>query len=182
VPIAGGEPGALAASWMVRGSTPMMKRSVVMKRAISRLLSIVMMSGVVMAAVPAVASARGLAAFGGRARDPYDIGCFSEWYGAMTNKCGYATTFTIPLTVENTSAGWHSSTVTGFGATAASNVQCAAYGTSKDLTEFDGGEFHALSAFGSVREIQTSTWVPAGGTVLVVCQVNPNGQVIAVNW
>lgn len=118
--------------------------------------------------------------FTGRARDPADAGCFGEWWGTMTNYCGTAKQFIVPLTVD--AVGYHTVTVTGYGATPNNNVTCQTFGVNKETTGVWGSGAYSLPRFGAAADISPLTsYVPLGGSLFVTCEVQPRGVVNVVS-
>jgi hypothetical protein len=131
-------------------------------------------------AISLPAAARTTVAFAGRANDPADAGCFSEWYGTMTNVCGATKVLVIPITVDP--AGNYTVTVTGYGASASNNVGCQALGIDKDTTSVWGSSMNYLPSFGAPTDIAPLySYVPGSGSLFAACWVNPGGRVNVIN-
>jgi hypothetical protein len=126
-----------------------------------------------------LAMARSTSAFVGRPQNSSDAGCFWEWYGSLTNVCDTTKTLIVPLTVDV--PGNHTIFVSAYGAGAANNVGCAAFGVNKEVTAYWGGVASYLSTFGASVDITLSGYVPPGGSLYVACFTNPQGRINMVN-
>jgi hypothetical protein len=138
------------------------------------------------AATSLPADARTVVAFAGRPNYPGDATCFSEWFGAVRNNCsGVHRIFTVPLATD--SAGYHSVTVSAYGADSDNNVGCRAFGifrsTTTGVPSYYGGSQRWLATFGQAADISLlPTYVPAGGTLFAACDVKPGGQINLINY
>lgn len=113
-----------------------------------------------------------------------DAGCWSAYGPAMTNDCGTAKNWYVPLL--DVAAGTSSVTVTAQGASISSDVSCRTYAWMAGGQWFYGSAPATLPYFGPVAGIQLPLFVPQyygwPGTADLDCLVYPGGQVIAVVW
>ena len=113
-----------------------------------------------------------------------DAGCWSAYGPAMTNNCGTAKNWYVPLL--DVSAGTYTVTVVAQGASISSNVTCRTYAWMSGGSQFYGSGPASLPYYGPVAGIQLPLFVPQEfgwpGSADVDCQVYPGGQVISVVW
>jgi hypothetical protein len=127
------------------------------------------------------AHARSASAFIGRAQNPADAGCFSEWYGTLTNNCSGTRVLFFPLPVDATGSYW--GYVNAYGASSANNVGCQVFGLNKEVTLVWGGSVVYLQSFGASAGIELGRgYVPDLGTLNAACWVNQGGRVNNVSW
>jgi hypothetical protein len=127
------------------------------------------------------AHARSASAFIGRAQNPADASCFSEWYGTLTNNCSGSRVLYFPLPIDHSGNYW--TYVNAYGASSANNVGCQPFGLNKEVTLVWGGGIVYLQTFGASAGIEVGgTYAPDLGTVNVACWVNQGGRVNNVSW
>ena len=138
-----------------------------------------------LAATSAPASADEItAAVAGRAQNPADAGCFSEWFGTLRNICNSPRMLLVPMAVDE--PGYHAVTVFAYGASPSNYVQCSSLGvfntTTPSWASYYSSGWKGLSTFGAVEGISlAATYVPGGGAIYVACVLNPDAQVNVVH-
>jgi len=128
-----------------------------------------------------VSSARTIGGFAGRSLNWSDNACFYEAWGSTTNSCGSTKPWRTFPEIDN--AGNHSITVNAYGASAANNVGCAAYGMTEDASGYWGGVYSYLPSFGSNQRITlATTYVPGWGFMFVDCSVSSGGRINSIQF
>jgi hypothetical protein len=128
-----------------------------------------------------VSSARTLGGFAGRSLAWSDNACFAESWGTTTNTCGSMKYWRTFPEIDN--SGNHTFTVNAYGAAAANNVGCAAYGMTEDGSGYWGGTYVYLPSFGANKRISVGTvYAPSYGYMFLDCQVNAGGRVNSIQW
>jgi hypothetical protein len=110
--------------------------------------------------------------------------CLSIAFATITNTCAGAVSVDFPLTID--SAGGKFVTVTASHPTSVTGVRCRATATNAAVTSFShsgGGAFTNLPAVGGPVGIGLDGAVaPAGGQLVVNCQLAQNGKVNILDW
>jgi|HubBroStandDraft_6_1064221.scaffolds.fasta_scaffold1477175_2 hypothetical protein len=149
----------------------MKTRSLVTTAAIAALLSI----------VPTVAHARsqpGQMAIGLTAADR---ACFGTYYTAVVNTCSTTNFFLFPIVADT--SGYKTFTITAYGASSSSNVQCQSVGVDQDIdSAWTSGAFQALPAFGSTQNMVETVYTPNLGGYYVQCYIGPGARVDIINF
>ena len=102
-------------------------------------------------------------------------GCMQEFHGGVVSKCGNQTQYEIPLAVNQ---GLHVATVATFNP-GGGTFQCFAYAEDNQGNLTQGTSVFPGTGF---TAFQVSVTVPAQGSMYVFCNVNPNGQIVNVNY
>lgn len=142
------------------------------------ILSVAAMLAIGAAALPA--SARHASATSGSALPVSDAGCFSEFYGALTNTCGSDKILRFSPQIDGT--GWKNVTVWAQGAGPSNNVQCQAISINVSVTSYFGSPTVALPQFGSTQALTFGTWLPEGFVLFANCFVMNGGRVNAIAY
>jgi hypothetical protein len=110
-----------------------------------------------------------------------DIDCFSPYYGSLTNACAQKKAIEIPLVVD--SGGAKTVTVTGISNDTSKNIGCVADGRWNSSVMYSNSGVQYLPGFHSYRNIVlTGAYVPAGGTLMVTCWLDPGTQISIIDW
>jgi hypothetical protein len=127
------------------------------------------------------AAARTTVAFAGRAQNPADAECFSEFFGTMTNVCSESKVFYLPVAVD--ASGDHTGAITAYGETPNNDIACVAIGINKEATAYWGGVTRSLPKFGEAADITPlSAYVPPSGSLFFNCIVDPRGRINLLNY
>lgn len=126
------------------------------------------------------AEARGSVGFEGRTQFAADQSCLQEFFGAVTNTCGTAKGWEMPLAIDG--RGSKNVTVTGFASSAANQVTCQAFAVSRDLSTILTSSLSSLPGLGTTQDIALNVNIAQGSMLYVFCTLNPGGRINKVEW
>lgn len=144
-----------------------------MNRLIS--LALPLLSATVLILGPDSAQGRTVAALAGHPQgfDKEPL-CLQEFYGGIVNQCTTGISWLIPLPID--SSGTLSPRITVF-TNPGKRVKCNAYGVDERIYSYWTTPSVYNSTDGSSTIIPGSAFTPAGGHMLVGCQLDPGTQI-----
>jgi hypothetical protein len=134
-----------------------------------------------MAALPPIASARGLGGFGGHADNASQQTSFSEFWNAVVYNGPGSARWDIPLLIDP--VGSDSTTVYAFVNGASSNVSCSAQAVSQDTRFISNTAWYSPN----IGNAWTSVTLPAvttvfNGSLELACFIGNGSRIQTVTW
>lgn len=106
--------------------------------------------------------------------------CWRAYAATVTNICPTVKYWSIPLV--NVWAGRFFVTISAEGAGIGNNVGCRVAAVDSLGQLVHGPGFTYLKQFGSPQKLSLEAFVPAGGSGMVDCEVQPGGKLHTLSW
>jgi hypothetical protein len=144
----------------------------------------ILMAALLLGALAAPALARSLPGYAGKAYNPGDVSCFTDYHGSTNQTCSTGRYWFVQTDIDDGVTAWNANIMV-YRPNTSTNVGCSAWGVSSDQLTTSITPMAWASNAGSLQTLSPG-WVsfPSGTRfhMFMFCYMDQGTQIANVNW